>query len=61
MKYSINHKDIQKQISKIKERKNNFPVFLPNKADKKPVLVLDLDETLVFTTDKKVDKYDHEL
>jgi hypothetical protein len=59
MKYIINHKDIQKKIDKIKRVKKNAPAFLPKKTDDKPVLVLDLDETLIFTSDKKLNKYDH--
>ena len=59
MKYVINHNDIQKKINKIKRGRKNAPAFLPKKIDDKPVLVLDLDETLVFTSDKKLNKYDH--
>lgn len=59
MKYVINHNDIQKKINKIKRGRKNAPTFLPLKTDDKPVLVLDLDETLIFTSDKKLNRYDH--
>lgn len=34
---------------------------LPQKREQKPTLVLDLDNTLIFSTMKKVNTYDHEI
>lgn len=40
-------------IDKIKNKKDGYQIVLPPLKEPKKTLVLDLDETLVFTTFKK--------
>ena len=60
LEINMSQRNLIMAIQRIKNSKtNNTPVLVPQKTPKK-VLVLDLDETLVFTTYSKPQKYDYE-
>jgi TFIIF-interacting CTD phosphatase-like protein len=51
-----------KEVEKIKKRKTKIETLLPlNTGPKTKTLVLDLDETLIFTSFKKKKRYDFSL
>ena len=52
------HNEVAKMISRLQKNKNHYKSVLPPQKESKKVLVLDLDETLIYTTFTKTENYD---
>jgi TFIIF-interacting CTD phosphatase-like protein len=60
MHLEIDDQDLPKTIAKIISNKQHCRIVLPPQKQNRKVLVLDLDETLVFSSFNKPNKYDCE-
>ena len=56
----IDSKDLLGAVAQIKDNKHKMPILLPPQKEKRKVLVLDLDETLIHTTFNPPPKFDFE-
>lgn len=57
----MNDKDFESLINKIKRKSYKSRPLLPPQKINKKVLILDLDETLIYTTFKRPERYDFEV
>lgn len=58
----VDEEEITKEVAKIKKKKSTGGAWLPiNSNPKLRTLVLDLDETLIYTSFKKKKRYDFSL
>ena len=48
-------------LDRLRNKKGGYPIVLPPLKEKKKTLVLDLDETLIHTSFRKVDQFDFEI
>ena len=60
LEMDINDSEFGAVVSRIKKKKSYFSVVLPPQKEKKKVLVLDLDETLIHSSFTKPSNFDYE-